>query len=156
MGTNPLDMIESILGGGLRSKRLDAYLAMRKLVAQKLGDNAAPIFTLQQVRESILLQMKREITAQYKHNEVLRKVASMFYRSEITESTPMTDLAKMVTSHVGGDFGLTDLDVLAELVVAVTGRDIVFNGNMLRYSTERKFDSFDEVKAFITKHGGRV
>lgn len=153
---NPLEAIQRILSGGLSSKRLDAYLEYRKLIVSKLGDDAAPIFTVQHVRDGLLKHMKKEIARQYKSNPVVCQFACAFYASEITMSTPMTDLAKLVSSHPGRDFGMTNLDALAAVIVGITGEDVVFNGNVLRYSHALRFQSFEDVREFINTNGGRI
>lgn len=156
MTANPWDLICDLLDGGMKSARLDAYLAMRGLVVQKLGDRAAPILNIQQVKEKMLEQFKRELATHYRHSELHQKIASAFYHVDVSADTGLTELARLGQADIGNDFGLKDLDVLADVITGITGKHLVINGNLLMWECKHIFRDYESVVSFITQHGGRI
>ena len=153
---NPWDLICELLDGGMKSARLEAYLAMRGLVVQKLGDKAAPILNVQQVKEKMFEQFKRELASNYRHSLLHQRIASAFYHIDVNTDTGLTELARLGQADIGNDFGLKDLDILADVITGVTKKDLVINGNLVTWPVRHAFHDFESVVSFITQHGGRI
>lgn len=153
--SNHMDIIDSIISGGMTSARLDAYLQFRALAVQKLGEKAAPIFNTLQCKEFMLRVLNSEITRSYRNNEVIRKFASAFYGVEVTLDMGTTEVARLGQTCIGRDFGIKDLDVFAGLVTGLIGNPVVMNGNMLTWNHSKSFESFDEVVSYINNNGGK-
>jgi len=154
---DPLKMIDDILSGGYTSNKLEAYLSLRRLVVQKLGDNAAPLLNVTQIREGMIAWIKKEISANYKSSENVRVFASLFYRCEISISTPLSEMVALSKRSVGTDFGITDLDQLGELFCSVTGKKIEVVGSMLSYGNG-KFGYFSskDIPEMVRACGGKL
>lgn len=153
---DPLKMFDEIINGGYHSKKLDAYLDLRRLVVGKLGDNA-PIFDCIQIKEGMMTWIKKEIARNYKHDAKLREFASVFYGVEIKMDTPLSEVTALAEKSLGRDFGIMDLDQLGELFCSVTGKQIEVISGLLVYGNG-KFGYFDKghVAEMVRACGGNV
>jgi hypothetical protein len=154
---DPLKMIDEIISGGYKSEKLDAYLGLRRLVVQKLGDNAAPLLSVTQIREGMINWIKAEITRNYKHCDKMRAFASLFYKCPIEIDTPLSQVVEMSKRSVGTDFGITDLDQLGELFCSVTGKKIEVVGSMLSYGNGRYgYFTANDIPEMVRACGGKL
>lgn len=158
---NNLDIINEICSGGYTSARLDAYMGMRKLAMRQLGEQSVPIVTTFELKEKMFRWFKQEVAKTYKGGaDAPRFLASLFYGQPITRDFPLGEMTRLVQEHPGTDFGITNLDDLADLFCHATGKRFAVVGNMLQFGEvglvfPDTLDIQDMVRA-IQSRGGSV
>jgi hypothetical protein len=131
---NNLDIINEICSGGYTSARLDAYMGMRKLVMKQLGEQSVPIVTTFELKERMFRWFKQEVAKTYKsESSSARLLASLFFGQPITRDFPLGEMTRLVQEHPGTDFGIHDLDKLADLFCMAVGKRFSVVGNMLQF-----------------------
>lgn len=156
--SNPLDLLDQITSGGYTSRKLDAYMQMRERVARQIGEQSAPIMTAPQLREQLLLALKKELARSYRGASSTGKLTPMvalFYGRSVHDMLSMTssEMAELVNSHPGTDFGIKDLDNLGVLFASVMRKNVAVIGNLLMYEAKTIPGPLVE---FIREMGGTV
>ena len=130
-----LSIMDLVTSGGYHSNKLDGYMKMREHIAKHIGEANAPILQVAQLRELLLLAMKREIARQYKSNAVMAAVTALMYGMPVGTvfTTGAAEMAAKVNTHPGNDFGIKDLDALGTLFATFSQKNLNIIGNMFVY-----------------------
>ena len=159
---DPLVLIDEICSGGFKSAKLKAYMSMRDMVVRQIGEAAAPIMNEMILRNGLLRWFQQEIAKGYRVNRIhlsLQSLACLLYARQITSDTSATELARLVHEHPGTDWGITDLDALAELFSLAAGKRIAVIGNLLSFGdtiVRNAPETIDGWAIEIRKAGGHV
>lgn len=153
---DPLKAFNEMFSAGYHSKKLDAYLSMRQLIARRCGDDQAPIYDIHQIREGIHLWFRREVLRAYRHNDKLCELASLYYGMPVDADTPLEELAKLVDTFPGNDWGIRDVDKLADLFASVIGRSCRVIGQILVYDCFEYGKEIGDVAEMVRARGGSV